>query len=217
MKPFRASYYIKGQLIDHYTENAKCYRCGSNIRQRFIATFLMNNTNILCSKIKLLHFAPERTIFSLLKAQQNIEYITCDLNPSSYPGAIELDITDIRFQKETFDAIICIHVLEHVKDDLKAIRELYRVIRPGGWALIAVPIYGEKTFEDPELDYHGREKRYGIGDHLRMYGLDLENRLFDAGFSVNTLSIDDVPGSYIDRSVASPHMESDKYLFFCTK
>lgn len=76
MKPYKASYYIKGQLVDHYTENAKCYRCGSNIRQRFIATFSMNNTNILRSRIKLLHFAPGRTMFSLLKSQQNIEYIT---------------------------------------------------------------------------------------------------------------------------------------------
>ena len=90
-------------------------------------------------------------------------------------------------------------------------------MKANGWALIAIPIYGEITFEDPELDCEGREKMYGIGDHMRMNGLDFKLKLSDAGFSVDIYSFDDVPGNYIDKSVKSPHLETDKYLFFCKK
>ena len=215
MKPSKGSYYIKGQLVDSYTENSICPRCNSGMRHRFVFTFLVNNINILQSRIKLLHFSAEPPISRLLKRQSNIEYITCDVNPAR--DAIKVDMTDIQFPDATFDAIISIHVLEHIRDDVKAINELYRILKPGGWALIAVPTYGDTTFEIPGLDYEGRMKMYGIGDHMRLNGLDLKTKLSDAGFSVDVFSFDDVPGRYIDRNVTSPHVESDKYLFFCTK
>jgi len=104
-----------------------------------------------------------------------------------------------------------------VKDDLQAIKEIYRVVEPGGWALIVIPVYGERTFEDPSLDYAGREKIHGIASHMRMNGLDFRLKLSEAGFHVNVFSLDDVPGSYFDKSVSSPHIDSDKYLFFCNK
>lgn len=217
MKPYTGSYYIKGELIDHYTKNAICPNCNSDIRHRFIFTFLTNSTNLLKSKIKLLHFAPEERIFNFLNRQENVEYVTCDIDPSSYPGAIKVDITDIQFADGSFDAIICSHVLEHIKNDIQAIKELYRILKPNGWALITIPIYGETTFEEPELDYKGRKKVYGIGDHMRMNGLDFGLKPSNAGFSVTIYSTDDVPGKYIDRSVNSPHVDSDKYLFFCKK
>jgi hypothetical protein len=83
--------------------------------------------------------------------------------------------------------------------------------------LIAVPVYGEETFEDPGLDYAGRERMYGVGDHMRLNGLDFKDKLSAAGFTVVLYSIDDVPGPYFDRSAVSPHLESDRYLFFCKK
>ncbi|MFC2091746.1 class I SAM-dependent methyltransferase [Elusimicrobiota bacterium] len=217
MKSYKKSYYIKGELVDCSTKNAICPNCYSDIRHRFILIFLTKNTNLLSENIKLLHFAPETGIMNYLNKQENIEYIACDIDPSRYSKAIKVDITDIIFADNSFDAIICNQVLEHIRDDLRAIKELYRVLKPGGWVLLSVPIYGETTFEQPELDYKGREKMYGIGEHMRLNGLDLERKLTKEGFSVSIYSIDDIPGEYVDRSVHTPHTESDKYLFYCIK
>ena len=152
-----------------------------------------------------------------LKKQSNIDYVSCDIDPKQFPGSIKVDITRIQFIDSSFDAVICIHVLEHIQDDKKAIDELYRIIKPGGWALIVIPVYGDTTLEIRDLDYNGREKMYGTGEHMRMNGLDFSKKLTAAGFSVNIVSFDNVQGNYIDRSIVSPHVESDKYLFFCEK
>ena len=217
MKPYEMSYSVKGELIDCYTRNYICLNCGSPMRERFIFIFLTDYMNLLRPGIRLLHFSPEPRLSNFLKRQQHVEYVTCDINPSKYPGAIKVDITNIEFADETFDAVVCSHVLEHIENDRQAIRELHRIVKPNGWALIVVPIYGETTFEDPELDFNGRERMYGIGDHMRMNGLDFALKLSDAGFSVSIHTIDDVPGAYFDRSAKSPHLEANKYLFFCKK
>lgn len=217
MKPYKAFFYLKGKLTDYYTENAICPGCGSDIRHRFLLSFLVNKTNVLNKLTKILYFAPETFIRDFLKKQKNVECVLCDIVPSCYPGAIKVDMTDIKFSDDSFDGFIASHVLEHIKDDVRAVKEVYRVVRPGGWALIVIPIYGEETFEDAGLDYNGREKMYGIGEHMRMNGLDFKIKLANAGFSVNVYSLNDVPGNYIDRNVNSVHVESDKYLFFCKK
>ena len=83
--------------------------------------------------------------------------------------------------------------------------------------MIAIPIYGDRTFEDPSLDDGGRERMYGTKVHQRLNGLDFKTKLVDAGFSVQVYSLDEIPGDYVDRNVTSPHIESDKYLFFGRK
>ena len=215
MKEYKASYHIRGELTSHDTKNYICPNCGSSMRERFMLTFLTDYMNILKPGMRLLHFSPEQMVSDFLKRQQSIEYVTCDIDPSKYPGAIKVDITNIQFADESFDAVVCSHVLEHIEDDRRAMRELHRILKVNGWALIIVPIYGERTFEDPELDFNGRKRMYGIGDHMRMNGLDFALKLSDAGLSVNIHTIDDVPGAYVDRSAKSPHLEADKYLFFC--
>ena len=218
LKPFTGSFYIKGKLIDHYTKNAICPKCNADIRHRFLFTFLLRYSNLLQSNIKLLHFAPERGIANFLKKQGNIDYTTCDIEPSRYGSdTLKVDATDIQFSDNTFDAVISSHVLDAIADDTKAIKEIYRILKPGGWTVIAIPIYGETTFEDPSLGDEGRKKIYGIKTHHRMNGLDFKVKLTDAGFAVKIYSLDDVPGNYIDRSDMSPHIESDKYLFLCKK
>jgi len=217
MQPYKAYYYVRGKLADHYTPNAICPVCASSIRHRFLLTFLLSHTNILKSKIKLLHFSPQVGIYKFIKRQKNVEYIIGDIDPSRYGGTRKVDITNISFPANSFDAVLVSHVLEHIKDDAQAISELYRVIKPGGWALIAVPIYGNETYEDTSLDFKGREKMYGMGDHMRANRLDFKQKLSKAGFRVDIYTFDNVPGNYVDRSVNSPHIESDKYLFFCKK
>lgn len=123
----------------------------------------------------------------------------------------------MQFQDATFDAIILMHVLNFIKDDIEAITELYRVLKPNGWVVLTVPIYGNKTFENQELDHAGRKKMYGCSDHMRMYGLDLKDKLSNAGFLAKIYSFEDVPGKYVDRNISSPHVQSDRYLFYCIK
>jgi len=215
MKPFVGSFSLRGVETDHYTANAICPRCHSEIRQRFVAEFIRLNTDLLKRRQRVIHFAPEIGLFKLLEAA-DIDYVPADINPSQFIDAIYADITEIPFQEE-FDHVICIHVLEHIEDDRKALREIYRVLKPGGRALLAIPIYGDTTYEDPTLDFSGREKQYGKGDHLRLNGLDFAEKLKSVGFQVELFSFDDIPGEYLDRSVKSPHIESDEYLFYCTK
>lgn len=216
MKPFIGSCHLRGVLTDHFTANAECPRCHSGIRQRFLAAFMQQRTDLFTSAKRVLHFAPEIGLYQRLSTAGH-DYVAADLDPSRFAAAIAADITAIPFAANDFDYVICIHVLEHVVDDCTAIAELYRVLRPGGQAIIAVPTYGETTFEDTTLDYAGRELQYGTGDHLRLNGLDFADKLTSAGFNVDIVAIDDVPGNYVDRTVVSPHTESDRYLFHCTK
>jgi len=128
-----------------------------------------------------------------------IRYISGDLN--SLVADRKIDITNINFENDYFDFIICNHVLEHIADDQKAMRELFRVLRPGGEAILQVPIskYNKKTFEDFSIILpEEREKYFGQKDHVRIYGKDYKNRLERIGFKVelydikNDLNIQDI-------------------------
>jgi ubiquinone/menaquinone biosynthesis C-methylase UbiE len=109
--------------------------------------------------------------------------MTADLHS---PAMVKMDITNIQFPDETFDVVYCSHVLEHVPDDRKAMREFYRVLKSNGWAVLLVPIIVEKTFEDPSIDKpKDRLRLFGQSDHVRKYGRDYVDRLRESGFSVS--------------------------------
>jgi SAM-dependent methyltransferase len=216
MKPFIGSCHLRGIEVDHYTSNAICPRCHSDIRQRFLIEFIQVRTNLLKHRQRVLHFAPEISIYKMFR-QADLDYVAADVNPSQFVEAIYADITDIPFGNDEFDFLICIHVLEHIYDDVKAISEIYRVLKRNASAIIAVPIYGDVTYENPDFNYDERELQYGTGDHLRLNGLDFADKLRKCGFNVETVSVDDVPGNFVDHTIHSPHIESDKFLFFCTK
>jgi len=118
-----------------------CYflfpRCHSTDRERLIYWYIVNKTNILNldKTINLLHVAPERNLQKILKSFSNIEYVSGDFNLLVNCDVI-LDITDIKFKDNFFDVIICNHVLEHVKNDQKAMHELFRVLKPKGIAIL---------------------------------------------------------------------------------
>lgn len=217
MKPFHGTYFLRGEQVDHFTPDSLCPGCGSDIRHRLIVRFLRTETGLLRGPNRVLHFAPETRLRRILSSTAGVDYVPCDIDPASYPCAQEVDITSIPFPEASFDAIVCIHVLEHVPAEAKAIAELHRVLRPGGWALLAVPTYGDTTLEGTGLDDAGRTRMFGRPDHVRLTGLDLRGRLEAAGFAVTIRSIDDVPGNYVDRTIRSPHVDSDRYLFFCRK
>ena len=169
-----------------YRANALCPVCGSFDRERLVYLYLLNKTDIFEKPKKLLHVAPEVRLADILRSKVNIDYLTADI--SSKNVMVEMDITDIRFPNNSFDAIICNHVLEHIIDDGKAMSELYRTLKPGGWAILQVPLSLtlKNTYEDFSITtITGREEAFGQGDHVRIYAEDYQGRLAQAGFKVN--------------------------------
>ena len=130
-------------------ENARCHLCNSLERHRLIYKYFNEKTTLFRPnrKIKVLHFAPENFLYNILSQNPNIEYIPCDINPKLYKyrgktKIVKVDITDIPFDDNCFDVIICNHVLEHVIDDKLAMSELYRVMKSGGWGMFQIPMSG---------------------------------------------------------------------------
>ena len=171
-------------------ENALCPGCLSLERHRIMWLFLRDHTEFFTAALKVLHIAPEYCFIKRFKALKNLDYITGDIE--SPLADIKLDIRDIPFEDNTFDTVICNHTLEHVDNDLKAMKEFYRVLKPGGWAVLNSPINEKRqtTYEDFSITEPAeREKHFGQRDHVREYGLDYTDRLAKAGFTVNTKDI----------------------------
>lgn len=195
--------------------DAQCPTCGSLERHRLAWLFFQQRTNIFQRTPKsMLHIAPERQLEKRFKQLAHLDYLTADLfNPTVM---VKMDITDVQYPDNTFDIIYCSHVLEHVSDDRKAMRELHRVLKLDGWAVIMVPITAEKSFEDPSImDPSARERVFGQHDHVRRYGPDFEERLAEAGFKVEPIvPTEIVPLKEIRRLAIR---EGQAPLFLCTK
>src|SRR5579863_99762 len=172
-------------FISYSRGNGMCPRCDSLDRHRLLWLYLHNRTNIFRDRLRALHFAPEASIQKKLRASPNLEYTSADLD--SPLAMVSLDITDIPYAENTFDVILCSHVLEFIPDDHKAMSELYRILKPGGWALLLVPfdVEGCEKFEDLKVfDQKERERLFGQFDQVRVYGRDFKDRLEHAGFTV---------------------------------
>ncbi len=173
---------------------AICPNCRSFDRERVIFLFLGKHTNLFSgAELRLLHFAPEKNLRAMISAQSQIKYTTADIDKSKADD--KQDITKLTYPNDHFDAVICVHVLEHVPDEAHAIRELLRVLRPGGWGLILVPIESglKITHEDPTItDPEERLRLFGQHDHVRRHGADYHLRLSREGFHVNIHPFDTV-------------------------
>jgi len=180
--------YTKNIVGGGQRENALCPCCISTERLRLEYLYLQKHTNIFDSKNKVLHFAPESCLEWLLKKNQNIDYISGDIEKGC--AMYIVDITDICFGDNEFDFVIFNHVLEHVFDDKKALEEVQRVLKPGGLAVITVPISQNSvaTIEKPTTSDEDRLELYGQKDHYRLYGMDFPSRLMSAGFDVTTFN-----------------------------
>ncbi len=218
-KPFVGTYNLYGKPVDHFTRHAECPVCQSQIRHRFLITYLKSRPELLFGrKRKLLHLAPEDFLRRFWLKIPDLEVVFGDFRPERYSFKVEhVNLLKVNFPDASFDALVCNHVLEHIVEDEKAISEIYRILKPGAWALITLPIYGEKTYEKPGLDANGRIFEYGIHDHMRLNGLDVVQKFENAGFKVTTESFDSVPGNYFERSENTPHIQSDRYLFLLQK
>lgn len=172
--------------------NALCPRCLALERHRLLWLWLERATDMAQTAPEFLHIAPEaclmrrfRKIYSGGRAGR---YITADLE--SPLAKVQMDIQSIPFADGSFDVIFCNHILEHVADDRLAMREMYRVMRPGGWGVMLSPVDENRaeTFEDDSItDPAERTRLFGQYDHRRVYGRDYAGRLHEAGFEVDEI------------------------------
>ena len=204
--------------------NAMCPNCGSLERHRLHWHFMVNRTNLLNSKkvLRILHVAPEAVFYNKFNDNPLFDYVPCakfgDGYTDEYPAkTINVDITDIRFQENSFDVIYCSHVLEHVPNDLQAMKEFHRVLKPGGWAMLQVPLDKNriKTYEDFSItDPKEREQAFGQYDHVRVYGMDYIERLKLAGFQVNQINY---TSEFNGNEIFSNGFQKDEDIFICSK
>lgn len=169
-------------------ENALSPSTLSLERHRLMWLFLKDNTTFFTAtkKLKVLHIAPEQCFLDIFRKQQNLNYITSDLE--SPIADVKADICDLPFKENEFDIVFCNHVLEHISNDTKAMQELYRVLKPGGFGIFQIPQDLSKaiTFEDDTItDRKERAKLFGQYDHVRVYGRDYFDKLRSIGFKVD--------------------------------
>ncbi|WMI68385.1 class I SAM-dependent methyltransferase [Mangrovimonas sp. YM274] len=154
-------------------------------RHRLLWLYLKNETDFFTGQHKVLHFAPEQAFYKRFRAMDNLNYTTTDLN--SPLADVKADICNLPFEDDSFDIILCNHVLEHIPDDTKAMQELYRILKPGGFGVFQIPqdLNREVTFEDDSItDKKERAKIFGQYDHVRVYGRDYFDKLRSIGFTV---------------------------------
>lgn len=154
-------------------------------RHRLLWLYLKANTDFFTASLKVLHFAPEQAFYKRFRQLGNLDYTTTDLN--SPLADVKADICNLPFEDESYDVILCNHVLEHIPDDTKAMQELFRILKKGGWGIFQIPqdLKREKTFEDNSItDKKERAKIFGQYDHVRIYGRDFFNKLRTIGFEV---------------------------------
>ena len=169
-----------------YREQASCPVCGSTERERLVWLYISHRTDLIHRPARLLHVAPEPQLGAVLRRLPHLDYLSADLYEEDV--MVKMDITDIDYPDASFDAIICNHVLEHIPEDVRAMRELFRVLAPGGWAILQVPL-SEKiqtSVEDPAIvTPEDRARVFGQEDHVRIYAkADYLSRLQAAGFQV---------------------------------
>lgn len=187
-------------------------------RHRLLWLYLTSKTDFFSANLKMLHVAPEQCFYRLFRNMKNLDYTTADLN--SPLADVKMDLHNIPFDDQVFDVIFCNHVLEHVEDDQKCMREICRVLKPGGWAILQSPVdvNRKETLEDPSIQSEAdREKYYWQKDHVRLFGMDYKDRLEKAGFEVNVIHfIDEFSSDQIERyRISSP--KKDDSIYHCLK
>lgn len=178
-------------LVHKTKPHLNCPKCDTYERHRFLWLYLQMETDFFRNRYDVLHVSPSPALQLKLSKQPLLNYQTSALN-CEYTD-YQFDITNIDCPDNHTDIVIAIHVLEHIEDDIKAMAEIYRVLRPGGWALFMVPLRGHVTHEDLSIVSPAeRLKHFGQEDHVRYYGLDIIERLRGVGFQVKTRAAADL-------------------------
>ncbi len=190
-----------------------CINCGSLPRNRLLWLYMNNELNITHTHYSLLHFSPAKSIKRKINELKNIEYTTTDYEKGEDK---QYDITAINDADNRYDLIICYHVFEHILEDSKAMKELCRVLKSGGKALLQVPLKEGDTYEDISVTSPTeRLKHFGQDDHVRIYGKNnFEERLSNAGFSVKAFSY---ATTFSDEIIDRNGLNKQELIFICSK
>lgn len=168
-------------------------------RHRLMWLYLKNHSNFFTAeKLNVLHMAPEQCFHGRFKKQENLNYLTGDI--VSPLAELHFDLHQIPLEDNRFDVVFCNHVMEHVDDALQCMKELYRVMAPGGWGILQVPqdFTRDTTYEDPSIvTPEDREKHYWQKDHVRLFGKDYPQWLEKAGFKVEAFDKEKFYGSEV--------------------
>ncbi len=184
-------------------------------RHRLLWLYLQNETDFFSRPRRVLHFAPEQAFYKRFKKLAHLDYTTTDLN--SPLADVKADICNLPFEDASFDFIFCNHVLEHIPDDLQAMRELYRILRPGGMGIFQIPqdLNREITFEDPTItDPKKRAEIFGQYDHVRIYGSDYFDKLRSVGFQVEEV---DYTSQFTPAEIERYRLVPGEIIPVCTK
>lgn len=209
----RFRHFVMGGGSFRSREDGYCPRCNSKGRHRRVWRYLEENAGLLEAPSRLLHVSPRYCLGRNLSKTAGIDYVGIDLVAAPFVTVLA-DLTDLPFGDCSFDAVICVHVLEHVEEDRLALSNIYRVLRPGGWLLINVPLReGQPTFEDPTIrSPKERQSAFGEETHVRIYGDDLSDRLGSAGFDFR---FDRAP-EWLGRA-ARMGLPVDEHVFLCRR
>lgn len=199
-----------------HRENVLCPYDLTLERHRLMWLYLKNESNFFnADHLNVLHIAPEQCFHKTFKKQQNLDYLTGDL--LSPIADMHFDLHEIPLDDNRFDVVICNHVLEHVDDALKCMRELHRVMKPGGWGIMQVPqdMSREVTYEDPSIvTPEDRELHYWQYDHVRLFGRDYPDWLRKAGFQVDEY----IPTNHFDAATIERYrLQKGEILYIVRK
>jgi SAM-dependent methyltransferase len=185
-------------------------------RHRLMWLYLKDSSNFFTAeKLNVLHIAPEQCFHKRFKAQKNLDYLTGDL--VSPIADMHFDLHNIPLENDRFDVVFCNHVMEHVDDALQCMRELYRVMKPGGWGIMQVPqdFKREETLEDKSIVTPAdREKYYWQKDHVRLFGLDYPKWLEKAGFTVTEFKKE---SKYDEKKIERFRLQKEEILYIVHK
>lgn len=174
-------------------------------------------TNLMQRPADVLHIAPEEALARVLRDVHKGRYTAADIQPWTRE-MVQLDITSMQLPDQSRDFIVCSHVLEHVTEDIKAMKEIRRVLRPSGIAVVAVPIFAKQTMDGAEhMDPKDRLAQFGSETHVRLYGPDITNRLARAGLSVTAVDERLETGNFNDTAVHIPQREAERLVFLCAR
>jgi SAM-dependent methyltransferase len=206
----------KYHIIGAGRRNASCLKCGAHDRERLIFVYLKYVAKIFDGKtLSILHMAPEQKITAKILECHDLEYVCGDLFTEgyTYPDYVKnMNLLALPIENDRFDIVICNHVMEHIPEDTKAMSEIFRVLKPGGFAILQVPIsYStDKTIEDFSItNPDERKRRFGKSDHCRIYGLDYIDRLKSVGFEVDMKNI--------SKDFPQFALNPEENIFICTK
>lgn len=178
--------------------NRLCPRCGSLERYRALQYYLSTVVPAGGEPTVLLDVATKQCFRDYCEAHPSIRYVSSDLMTQG--AMVFSDLTQMGLASGAFDVITCLHVLEHIPADFAAFREIGRLLKPAGFAIIVVPLRGERTDEDPDAPLEERQRRFGQFDHVRYYGMDIVARMKAAGLDVEVIDLfRDLPTSVLQR------------------